>query len=397
MNETVTGVLHSPGWIVGILGKSSPCIASSPIQEVRHVPTHRRSRGVRSAGISATVNAGDKKPGEKKPIEFEVKDVEFKASGPYVHENLTVFLLHAKDQDARDYLTLDQGLDQKLVSGDGAGTGAGRLADNREQERQVPVPSGRRPNSGRQAGSHHHHLSRRFPRKAARCHCRRSAARRRAGSWARPARSSPTRQHRPGSSKRAGQRQVHRRARRAERGLEGGRQLEKGKAQRRLGSSNTNSSLNEALDSAQVKKVCDACAKVMNELPKKHPDAIGVAIAVNGKMEEVNIYPNAKLFAQIFPRLVQSYAIHAALEKDTLKGKPPPAVASEQVSEVHERGQGEGASFRGDQRREPDALPRPRFGAGVRRPRSRGSVVHRQWINKAVGAASVMPRREAAA
>src|SRR5262249_22635581 len=53
--------------------------------------------------------------GEKKPAAFEVKDVAVRVSGPYAHENLTVFLLHGKDQDDRDYLTLDQGLDKKLV------------------------------------------------------------------------------------------------------------------------------------------------------------------------------------------------------------------------------------------------------------------------------------------
>src|SRR5947209_9926040 len=60
------------------------------------------------AGLSL-VQAGEKKPA------FDVKDVAVRVSGPYAHENLTIFLLHGKDQDDRDYLTLDQGLDKKLV------------------------------------------------------------------------------------------------------------------------------------------------------------------------------------------------------------------------------------------------------------------------------------------
>src|SRR5437870_4842940 len=54
--------------------------------------------------------------GEKKAASFDVKDVAIRVSGPYAHENLTVFLLHGKDQDDHNYLTLDQGLDKKLVA-----------------------------------------------------------------------------------------------------------------------------------------------------------------------------------------------------------------------------------------------------------------------------------------
>src|SRR5438034_2385259 len=61
------------------------------------------------AGLSL-VQAGEKKPA------FDVKKVAVRVSGPYAHENLTVFLLHGKDKDDRDYLTLDQGLDKKFVA-----------------------------------------------------------------------------------------------------------------------------------------------------------------------------------------------------------------------------------------------------------------------------------------
>src|SRR5262249_15749884 len=53
---------------------------------------------------------------DTKPAPFDVKDVAVRISGPYAHENLAVFLLHGKDQDDRDYLTLDQGLAKKLVA-----------------------------------------------------------------------------------------------------------------------------------------------------------------------------------------------------------------------------------------------------------------------------------------
>src|SRR5262245_38634740 len=55
----------------------------------------------------------EKKP---KPATFDVKDVKITVQGPFVHDNLAVFLLVAKEQDGREYITLDQGLDKKLVT-----------------------------------------------------------------------------------------------------------------------------------------------------------------------------------------------------------------------------------------------------------------------------------------
>src|SRR3954462_314009 len=56
-------------------------------------------------------------PAEKKqPPTFDVKDVKVTVSGPRAHDNVVVFLLHAKEQDPREFLTLDEGLDKKLVA-----------------------------------------------------------------------------------------------------------------------------------------------------------------------------------------------------------------------------------------------------------------------------------------
>ena len=52
---------------------------------------------------------------KKKPDPFQVKGLDVRVSGPYAHGNLAVFLLHGKDQDTHDYLTLDQGLKAKTV------------------------------------------------------------------------------------------------------------------------------------------------------------------------------------------------------------------------------------------------------------------------------------------
>src|SRR5690349_3555661 len=42
--------------------------------------------------------------------------VQYQVTGPYAHENLAVFLLHAPTQDEREFITLDQGLKEGLVT-----------------------------------------------------------------------------------------------------------------------------------------------------------------------------------------------------------------------------------------------------------------------------------------
>ncbi|MBY0528092.1 MAG: hypothetical protein K2R98_32145 [Gemmataceae bacterium] len=84
-------------------------------------------------------------------------------------------------------------------------------------------------------------------------------------------------------------------------------------------STNDNTSLTETMDAPKVKKISDDFAAALNKVVADHPDAVGVAIVINGQIEEVNCYPNNQLLALQYPRLLQSYALQAVLEKDKAK------------------------------------------------------------------------------
>jgi hypothetical protein len=301
-------------------------------------------------------------------------------SGPYIHENLAVFLLHAKDQDSRDYMTLDQGLDKKLVTVSEQGKEqVGSLVIENKSDRYLFLQEGDRIQGGKQDRIIVTSLvippkSGKMPLPTFCCEASRWQLGRSGKEFGNVENAVLAPQSVRVSAKyiagRGGQGIVWDKV--AE---------EKGKSTAKFGSGNTNSSLNETLDSAQVKKVCEACGKAMNGLPAKHPDAIGVAVAVNGKVEEVNLYPNAKLFAQVFPRLVQSYAIQAALEKDKLKGKEAPKVAAEQVTKFMESGQEKARRFEGID--DGNRIRLRDLGGELESATSfKGSVIHRQWINK---------------
>jgi len=107
---------------------------------------------------------------------------------------------------------------------------------------------------------------------------------------------------------------------------------------------------------------------------------VGVAVAVNGKVEEVNIYPNHQLFRAIYPRLVLSYALEGALEKDKLKGKPAPKVEAADVEKF----------MAGKEKEKRFEAVNADNGARFRELSSalecvtayKGQPVHRQWLSK---------------
>src|SRR5262249_41653347 len=89
--------------------------------------------------------------GEEKAEPFAVKGLSGRVSGPYAPENRTRFLLHGKDQDRHDYLTLDLGLDRKLVTvGEKKRAEVGELQIENRSDRHLFLQEGDRLQGGQQ-------------------------------------------------------------------------------------------------------------------------------------------------------------------------------------------------------------------------------------------------------
>jgi hypothetical protein len=56
---------------------------------------------------------------------------------------------------------------------------------------------------------------------------------------------------------------------------------------------------------------------------RKHKDALGLAVAVNGRMVAADVYASAPLFAALSGKLLESYALEAVLTRDPAKHVPP--------------------------------------------------------------------------
>jgi hypothetical protein len=60
------------------------------------------------AGCQRAGSPGNLAGAEQDPVPYEI-------TGPYAHQNLSVFLIHSPSQDDREFITLDQGLKEGWV------------------------------------------------------------------------------------------------------------------------------------------------------------------------------------------------------------------------------------------------------------------------------------------
>jgi hypothetical protein len=233
-------------------------------------------------------------------------------TGPYVHKNLAVFLIHSDRQDPRTFLTLDEGLTGGAVAITEKDKEQVRelLIDN-QSDRPLYLQEGERIQGGKQDRTIAASL-------VVAAHSGRQ-----------PLPTFCIEQSRWTEGKGGRRFAFSSSAALAPKGVRGAAKFEKeqGKvwnavqvqkvsAQAALMTANTNTSANEMLDAPQAQAVAREYAGALAEALDKHPDAVGVAIAVNGQFEEADVYPNHALLRKLYPRLVQSYALQAALLKD---------------------------------------------------------------------------------
>ena len=275
-----------------------------------------------SLALLVMVVAACGRPAVPAPVEMKAGVPEPRITGPYVHENLAVYLIHSDHQDDRDFITLDEGLrdgtvtvtekDQEQVS---------ELLLENKSSKPLFVQEGDRVKGGKQdriVGLSFVVPSQSGPRRVPSFCIERG---RWDGDKARLAFGNTQSSALAEKSVRAAAK-----ADKDQGGVWESVGRVKRKAQLELGAENSNTSLNETLDSEKAKKAVEPYVKALEQILAGKSDVVGVAFALNGRIEEVNVYPGFKLLAKLYPRLLGSYALAAALEKK--EGAAPP------VSEV---------------------------------------------------------------
>ena len=265
--------------------------------------------------------------GSGKPTSVNTAAGMLRVSGPYTHGSLSVFLLHAEKQDEREFLTLDRGLKDGVVKvTELEKERVGELKIDNGSNLPLYLQEGERLVGGKQD-------------------------RIIAASLVLPAKSGPVgvptfcieqSRWQEGDSGRKFGFAVNPAL--APKGVRGAAKFESSqdrvwksvKAQKDtakkqdLAPSKT-SSANELLDAPKIRKISDDHAAALASALRDQPDAVGVAVALGGLIEEVNLYPNHALFSKLYPRLVQCYAVQAQLleaKGDTAKALTPADIAA---------------------------------------------------------------------
>jgi hypothetical protein len=244
-------------------------------------------------------------------------------SGPYAHENLAVFLIHSPDQDERDFLTLDEGLKTgvvKVTEQDQATVDTLRI-DN-QSDLPLFLQEGERLQGGRQDRTITASL----------------VVPPRSGPLPLPAFCIEHGRWREGQSGlmfmclsdgalapkavRGAAKVDH-----EQESVWSSVAAQKAYASSELKAPNTNTSGNEMLDSAQLRKISEEFAAALQDAFTQHPDAVGVAVVLNGQFEEADIYPNHAVCGKLGPRLIRAYGVQAAMLKDQAKDTAVPSAA----------------------------------------------------------------------
>lgn len=270
---------------------------------------------------------------ETAPPTVEINGVSLPVSGPYSHENLSVFLIHSSDQDVRCYITLDEGIKNGTVAiTEKAQEQVNELQIENRSNQPLFLQEGDRLQGGKQDRTIHASLvvpphSGVTPLPA---FCIEQSR------WERGGLGGNFGQ---GANSALAPKDVRCAAKiyKDQGAVWNAVQGQKVAAEQRALAGNSNSSLNETLESPKVKKLSDEFAAALGGVLDEHPDAVGVAIVVNGHIEEVNVYPNHQLLRKLYPRLIQSYALQATTEKD--KAKDAPQVGIDDLARFMTEGQ----------------------------------------------------------
>ena len=252
----------------------------------------------------ATQNAGTATVGAEK----------LKVSGPHVHENLTVFLLHGTDRlKDKKFLTLSDAMQQRQVviheTGDVnnliiENTGdvtiyiqAGEIIKGGKQDRVIPFDCVVVPRSGKQPISSFCVEQGRWSRRGGED----------AGSFGSSTNLLVGNAMKLAASLDNSQQKVWSEVARSQ------TKLSKSVGES-VQSEESSTSLQLTLENKKLQESASAYQKKLAKIVAEHPDSIGLAVAVNGQVSSINVYASHALLAQLWPKLLEAAAMEAVGE-----------------------------------------------------------------------------------
>lgn len=268
-------------------------------------------------------------PGKSPAKKFDAM-ADYKITGPYTHENLSIFLIHGNNTlGGTNFLTLQEALERKVAIVHETKDVNELSIENVSSDQEVYVQSGDIVKGGQQdrvlavdliVPAH----SGKIPI-AAFC-VEQGRWRQRGGEAAAAFGSSEdriaTRDLKVAANASKSQTEVWAKVAEAQDKLSANAQVT-------VNSSVSVSSLQLSLENKKVKEMTDAYVRKLSGLIDGKSDVIGYAFAINGKVNSADVYGSSVLFRKLWPKLLKASAVEAVAELK--KGTKPSPVQAESV------------------------------------------------------------------
>lgn len=252
----------------------------------------------------------------------------YRLSGPYTHKNLTVFLIHGKDQTSKTFLTLQEALAQKKVkvyetkdvnelairnlSNQDVYVQSGDIVRGGDQDRMismdfiVPAHSGRMPIAA---------------------FCVES------GRWSKRGNEEAVVFSSSDNAVATKELKLAAKSENSQEAVWKNVALAQDKLSRNVGHS-VNATASEtsfelSIENSKVKETSAAYINSLAGILRNKSDVIGYVFAINGKVNSADVYASRELFAKLWPKLLKSSAVEAVAElnQQTDETKPPASEA----------------------------------------------------------------------
>lgn len=282
--------------------------------------------GVALARLSFTNSPPAEMPG---PGIKELQASSYRLTGPYQHENLTIFLIHGPDQRNSPMFTpLQEAMERKLVivhetsdvnelaienvsGSEEVFVQAGDIVKGGQQDRVlavdliVPAKSGKIPISA--FCVEHGRWSQRGTE--------------RGDMFSMTDNMIATRQLKLATKAAPSQARVWKEVDVAQEKLSAG-------VAAAVRSSQSQSSLQLALENEKVQASADDYLKKLSSILEAHSDVIGFVFAINDKLNSADVYGSSGMFKRFWPRLLKTAAIEAVAERPHKEKSEPVSIAS---------------------------------------------------------------------
>jgi hypothetical protein len=271
--------------------------------------------------VAFFINARAQAPSTK-PQDTKQTTSNYRLSGPYTHKNLTVFLVHGKDQTHKTFLTLQEALAQKKVrvyetkdvnelairnlSNQDIYVQAGDIVRGGEQDRMISIDFIVPPRSGRMAiGA--------FCVESNRWNKRGNEA---AGTFSSSENSVVSKELKLAAKSANSQQAVWENVSLAQEKLSNNMMID-------VRDSTSASSLELSVENSKVKDTAAAYTRALSGVLRNKPDVIGYVFAINGAVNSADVYASRALFVKLWPKLIKASAVEAIAElQQGLEAKP---------------------------------------------------------------------------